>query len=203
MSLERDERFEVCAEAADAAAAVDAAERHRPDICLLDLRMPGGGAVAAHEIAARLPETRIVMLTVSEDKRDLLASLRAGAVGFLPKSTDPRRLPAALADAAAGIAALPRSLTGVLIDELRTPLLARRRLAAGTLPTPLTSREWEILHLVSSGASDAQVARRLGISRGTVRWYVHSFLKKLNLPDRDALRREFAEIRDADAGHSA
>jgi len=95
-----DEQFEVCAAVGDAAAAVEAAVRERPGICLLDIRMPGGGLSAAWEIGARVPQARIVMLTVSEAETDLFAALRAGAAGYLLKTMDLNRLPAALAGSA-------------------------------------------------------------------------------------------------------
>src|SRR3712207_134200 len=79
--LTRDGRFAVCAEAADAAGAVEAAVREQPELCLLDVRMPGGGVAAAWEIAARLPQTRIVMFTVSEDDGDVRSALHAGVAG--------------------------------------------------------------------------------------------------------------------------
>ena len=82
----------VCAEAADAAHAVQLALETKPDICLLDIRMAGGGVAAAWEIAARLPTTKIVMLTVSDDDGSLFAALRAGAVGYLIKDIDLRTI---------------------------------------------------------------------------------------------------------------
>jgi len=89
--------YEVCAEVGDADAAIAAAAEHRPGICLLDVEMPGGGGIAAaSEIAALLPETRIVMLTVSRDDRDVVASAAAGAVGFVLKDVALDRLHAAL-----------------------------------------------------------------------------------------------------------
>ena len=88
--------FVVCAEAADAARAVQQALEMRPDICLLDVRMPGGGVAAAWEIAARLPMTKIVMLTVSEEDGDLFRALRAGAVSYLTKDIDFETLPQSL-----------------------------------------------------------------------------------------------------------
>src|SRR5438874_7879242 len=97
--------FVVCAEAADAARAVQQALETRPDICLLDVRMPGGGVAAAWEIAARLPMTKIVMLTVSDEDANLFSALRAGAVGYLIKDVDLRILPRALRDTADGRAA--------------------------------------------------------------------------------------------------
>ena len=91
--LGRDGRFEVCAEAADAAGAVQAALREQPDICLIDLGMPGNGMSAVWEIAARMPETKIVILTVSDQEDNLFAALRAGAIGYLPKTMSLDRLP--------------------------------------------------------------------------------------------------------------
>jgi CheY-like chemotaxis protein len=97
----------VCAEAPSAQAAVSAALRERPDVCLLDINMPGNGIKAAAEISARLPETAVVMLTVSSADEDIFDSLRAGARGYLLKDMDPARLPAALRGVLAGEAALP------------------------------------------------------------------------------------------------
>ncbi len=105
--------------ASNASEAVDAATRERPDLCLLDIRMPGSGIAAAWEITARLPETKVVMLTVSRDDDDLFAALRAGASGYLLKDTDPARLAHALDDVLAGEAAIPRSLVARLAEEFR------------------------------------------------------------------------------------
>src|ERR671931_1897007 len=83
------EGFTVCAEVADGPAAVEAAVRERPDICLLDIHMPGNGIAAAAEISAQVPESAIIMLTVSQADEDLFAALRAGASGYLLKDTNP------------------------------------------------------------------------------------------------------------------
>ena len=111
-ALERDQRFGVCASVADAARAIQAAVRERPAVCLLDIRMPGGGLAAAWEIAGRLPRAKIVMLTVSDDDADLFAALRAGAHGYLLKTMNLRRLPDALDGVLSGEAAIPRALVG-------------------------------------------------------------------------------------------
>ena len=98
---------------------MDAALRERPDLCLLDIRMPGSGIAATREITTRLPDTKVVMITVSLDDDDLLNALRAGAVGYLLKDIDPERLPHALSDALDGGAAIPRRLVARVVAEFR------------------------------------------------------------------------------------
>ena len=175
--------FAVVAEAGSAAAAIRDAEEHRPDVCLLDVHMPGGGIRAAAVIADRLPETAVVMLTVSRDDDDLFDALRAGAAGYLLKDIDPERLPHALEGVLRGEAALPRSLAARVIDEFRSrgrrrlPLLQERGVS-------LTSREWEVLDLMHHGLSTKEIAHRLSISDVTVRRHVGVVLKKLRVPDR-------------------
>ena len=106
--------FAVCGEAASADAAVDLALQERPAVCLLDINMPGGGIAAAGAISERLPETAIVMLTVSRDDADLFDALRAGAAGYLLKDIDRRQLPEDLRGVLAGEAPLPRGRRGGL-----------------------------------------------------------------------------------------
>lgn len=177
----------VCAEATDAAGAVEAAVREQPDACLLDIRMPGGGIEAAAEIARRVPRSAIVMLTVSRDDGDLLDALRAGAVGYLLKDTDPDRLPLALRGVLDGEAALPRHLVSLVIDDFRgrdrrTSLLRRRG-------ESLTEQEWEVVELMSEGFTTFQIADRLFIEPAAVRARVASILEKLQVPSgRAALR---------------
>jgi DNA-binding NarL/FixJ family response regulator len=104
-----DDGFEVCAEAADAGAAVKAALRERPDLCLVDVQVPGNGIAATQAIVSSLPDTAVVMLSASHNDDDLFDAIRAGAVGYLPKGTRPERLPHALRGVLAGEAALPRT----------------------------------------------------------------------------------------------
>jgi DNA-binding NarL/FixJ family response regulator len=184
--------FEVCAETANAADSVAAAERERPDACILDVRMPGGGIAAAAEIAALLPETVIVMLTVSDSDDDLFAALRAGAQGYLLKDMDPARLPLALEGALAGEAALPRALVARVLDEFRARRRRRRLLRRGREDT-LTDREWETLELLAGGLSTAETAERLLVTPVTVRRHAASILKKLDVPDRRSLLRLLRE----------
>jgi DNA-binding NarL/FixJ family response regulator len=190
-ALDQDERFEVCAEAVDAPGAIEAALRERPDICLLDVNMPGWGVSAAWEIHARLPQTRVVMLTVSRDDRDLFAALRAGAVGYLLKDMDPRRLPRALESVLEGEVAIPRELVGQVVEEFRDRNSRRRALVSDGPQAKLTSREWEVLELLRQELSTLQIARRLVLSPVTVRTHVNAILRKLELRDREELVRQF------------
>jgi DNA-binding NarL/FixJ family response regulator len=186
-ALEANGEFVVCAEAATAGAAVAMAVEQRPDVALLDIHMPGHGIEAAREITAQLPETAVVMLTVSRDDEDLFAALRAGARGYLLKDIDPDRLPYALAGVLAGEAALPRGLVARLMEEFRTRDNSRRR-QDGPL-AKLTDREWEVLRLMQQGASTAEMAQQLFVSAVTIRTHVSAILRKLHVTSReDALR---------------
>jgi DNA-binding NarL/FixJ family response regulator len=195
-TLEETGRFEVCAEAADAAGAVESALRERPDLCVLDVRMPGRGVAAAWEIAARLPETKVVMLTVSEEDEDLLAALRAGAAGYLLKDMDPARIPHALEDVLAGEAAIPRTLVPRLLREFRDRGARRRPIVVAEPENRLTSREWEVLDLLRQGLDTREMARWLVLSQATVRSHVASILRKLDVPDREAAVRLFEDDGD-------
>jgi DNA-binding NarL/FixJ family response regulator len=187
-AVEQDERFVVVAEAADGAGAVEAALRERPDLCLLDIRMPGSGIAVTRELTTRLPEMKVVMITVSLDDDDLLNALRAGASGYLLKDIDLERLPHALMDTLNGGAAIPRRLVARVVAEFRDHG-PRRRAIITERGYDLTSREWEVLGLLRQGLSTSQIASRLFVSRATVRSHVAALLKKLDVPDRDALRR--------------
>ena len=180
--------FEVVGEAHDAPTAVAAALEHRPDVCLFDIHMPGGGVAAAGQVAASLPGTAIVMLTVSRNDDDFFDALRAGAHGYLLKDMDPVRLPAALHGVLAGEAALPRALAARLVDRFRGHEVHRVPIV-GSRCAMLTSREWEILDLLRDGLSTRQIAERLFLAQATVRSHVASILRKLKVPDRKAAVR--------------
>jgi DNA-binding NarL/FixJ family response regulator len=187
-AVEQDERFTVVAEVADGAAAVQAALRERPDICLLDIRMPGSGIAATREITTRLQGTKVVIITVSLDEDDLFNALRAGAAGYLLKDIDRTRLPYALKDVLEGGAAIPRPLVARLVNEFRDHG-PRRRPVVDEAGYDLTSREWQVLHLLRQGRTTAQIAERLFVSPATVRSHIAAVLRKLRLPDREALRK--------------
>jgi DNA-binding NarL/FixJ family response regulator len=184
MALERAGLI-ICGEAWTADRAVELAVQERPDVCLLDIHMPGGGIAAAGAIAERVPGTSIVMLTVSQEDDDLFDALRAGASGYLLKTTDPDRLPHALQGVLRGEAALPRSLVSRVLAEFRRRQQHGRR--AGEVGfRDLTSREWEVLELLAEGHTTAQIAAKLFISSATVRTHIASTLRKLSAPDRQA-----------------
>jgi DNA-binding NarL/FixJ family response regulator len=156
--------------------------------------MPGGGVRAAWEISARLPQTKIVMLTVSRDDRDLFAALQAGAAGYLLKDMDLERLPHALADAFGGRAPLPRALVARLIDQFRDRSPRRRAVVDNDgAGARLTSREWQVLDLMRQELPTSEIARRLVLSPVTVRTHANAILRKLRAPDRETLLRHLDE----------
>ena len=183
LSLE-ESGFDVCAEAATAPAAVDACLEFRPDVALLDIHMPGNGITAAQRVVAQLPDTKVVMLTVSRDDADLFEALRAGARGYLLKDIDPARLGPALDGVLEGEAALPRNLVTRLMEEFQGRDERAQR-PHGPLAT-LTSREWETLDLMRQGLTTAEIAARLFVSAVTVRTHIAAILRKLQVTDRQS-----------------
>jgi two-component system, NarL family, nitrate/nitrite response regulator NarL len=177
--------LEVCAEAANAAEAVRAALETHPDICLLDLRMPGKGIAAVWEISARLPTTKVVMLTVSEDEADLFAALRAGAASYLVKDIDLRRLPEALRDVHDGKAAIPRALVARMVTRFHGSEPRFRTTEPTALGPRLTSREWEVLAALGDGLSTRAIAQRLGVEQSGVRAHITSLVRKLGVANRE------------------
>ncbi|MGN6796911.1 MAG: response regulator [Gaiellaceae bacterium] len=176
-TISGDDRFVICAEAGDAASAVDVALRERPDLCIVDVKMPGGGIAAAWEIGQRLPGTTIVMLADSMEDGDFLDALRAGAMGYLLKDMNPARLTHALWDAHSGIAALPRVLTARVISQFRERGPTWRSLA--TSEARLSTREWQILGLIQNGFGSRAIASHLSLSPATVRSHRARIVRKL------------------------
>ncbi len=186
--------FQVCAEAADGEQAVALAREHRPDVCLLDISMPGGGGIkAAAVISEELPETAIVMLTAFAGDDELFDSLKAGAAGYLLKETDPNRLPFALRGILEGEAAVPRRLVARLIDEFRSQGRRRRVPLGGKRGPELTTRQWEVLELMGEGYTTTEIGRRLDVSPTTVRRHVSDILAKLGVSDRREAIALFSE----------
>jgi two-component system nitrate/nitrite response regulator NarL len=189
VAVEQNRGFSVCAEVADGAAAVEAALREQPDLCLLDVEMPGGGIAPTREITARLPATKVVILAASlEDDDELFGALSAGAMGYLvTESLDAAGLRRALKAVLRGEAVIPRTLATRLVGEFRDRG-PRRRVVLTETGHDLTSREWEVLHLLREGLSTGDIAKRLFVSHATVRSHVSAVLRKLRLPDRESVR---------------
>jgi DNA-binding NarL/FixJ family response regulator len=187
--------FAIVAEAVTASSAVELALRERPDLCLLDIGMPGDGTCATAEITAQLPETAVVIMSPSSGDVELFGALRAGARGYLLMDTDPGRLPHILRGVLAGEAAMPRRLVARLITEFRSHGPRRRLRSRGHHGAELTWREWEVLELLHEGLSTREAAERLLVSPVTVRRHISAIVRKLGVRDRRAAASLLAEVR--------
>jgi DNA-binding NarL/FixJ family response regulator len=177
--------FSVVAEAGDAVAAIAAAPRVRPDICLIELKLPEDGLQAIGRIAKSSPQTLIVVLSRSDRPDDVVNAFARGASGYLLKEgISGERLASTLRGARAGEPAVSRALVPYLVDEIRRGSERRLTLPAG--PVLLTPREWEVGDLLREGHSTAEIAARLGVSPVTVRRYVGLLLQKLGVRSRRA-----------------
>jgi DNA-binding NarL/FixJ family response regulator len=176
--------FVVVAEVADAAAAIAAAARLQPDVCLIEPELPGEGLNAIGRIANASPKTLIVVLSESARADDVIASFTRGASGYLLKGLRGELLASTLRAAFNGEPALSRSLVPHLVDEIRRGSVRRIALPDGSVT--LTTREWEVGELLREGLSTAEIAERLGVSPVTVRRHVSLLLRKLGAPSRAA-----------------
>ncbi|HEY3505972.1 MAG TPA: response regulator transcription factor [Actinocatenispora sp.] len=196
--LATDDGIEVVAEAGDGRAAVDAAHRYRPDVALLDIRMPGmDGIAAAGRIRRELPATAVAMLTTFGEDDYIARALGEGANGFLLKSGDPRELLAGVRAVADGAAYLSPPVAHRVIARMGRDSWARAS-AARDQVAALTDRERDVLALLGAGLSNAQIARRLHLVEGTVKAHVSAILLRL-----DARNRVQAAIVAHEAGLTA
>jgi DNA-binding NarL/FixJ family response regulator len=162
------------ASSGDEGLAVTLAER--PDIVLMDLRMPGGDGVTATErILAAAPQTRVLVLTTYESDRDILRAIEAGAGGYLLKDASPAELAEAVRAAARGETVLAPSVVSTLVRQVRSPA-----------PPALSARETEVLRLVASGLTNADIGKRLFIAEATVKTHLLRIFNKLDVADRTA-----------------
>jgi DNA-binding NarL/FixJ family response regulator len=191
---------EVVAEAADAAGTLAAVLEHRPDVCLLDIHLPGNGLATIASVTRWAPETATVVLTASPEDDDVLAALRAGAAGCLLESMDLRRLAPALHGVHAGESVIPRTLMTGVLARIRTAPANRTTPQAGTATARLTEREAEVLELLAAGLSTEEIAQRLFVAKVTVRTHIRAVLKKLRVPDRQAAVRLTRGEREPSAG---
>ncbi len=174
------ENFWVVAEAGTADEAIAAIRTHHPDLVVCDLNMPSGGGLKVARTCGG--ETRIVMLTVSEQERDLLDAVAAGAIGYLVKSTPGPELRNALWRAAQGEPVFSPTLAGLLLGEFR-------RMARSTGAQPLSEREREVLQLVARGHTYREIGASLFIAEKTVENHVRNILGKLHLSRKQELIR--------------
>jgi len=182
--LQRQSDFEVVGEASDGLEGLKRAKQFRPDVILLDLNMPGlSGLETLKLLVQDVPETAVVMLTVSEDLDELSLALRDGACGYLLKSIETETLASAIRKAAGGQPVIADDMTAKLIASMRAPKAAP--VPAPTVAAdPLTTRERDIMRELSHGASNKEIARSLMLAESTVKIHVRNILRKLNLTSR-------------------
>ena len=190
--LDRRPEFQVVAEAGTVADAVAAARRFRPDLVVMDVRLPdGSGVEACREIRAEMPETRVVILTSYPDEDAVLSAIIAGASGYLLKQIRARDLVAALEAVGRGESLLDPAVTGRVLERVR-------RIATADQPdelAQLTSQERKILLLVAEGKTNKEIAAEVFLSDKTVKNYVSSILAKLNLERRAQAAAYVARIK--------
>lgn len=180
--LQRHDEFDVVDEAGDGLEGIKRAKSLKPDVVLLDLHMPGiGGREAVKTIVEEVPDTNVLMLTVSEDAEDLLETLKAGASGYLLKNIETEALVDAIRRASRGESIISPQMTAKLIQGVRSqsrpaPVVAEKE--------KLSPREREILGCLARGESNKEIARALDLAESTVKIHVQNIFKKLNLSSR-------------------
>jgi len=181
--------FEIVAQTATAEEAFSLARQRHPHVALIDVILEhGDGLEVAERIAREASETRVIVLAATDDETKALRALRAGARGYLRKDIELDALPRAVNGVLAGEAAVSRHLTMRVIDELRKA----PAIGPGIRPTvsELTPREWQVLDLLTTGASTADIAVDLVLSPETVLTHVKNILKKLGVHSRrDAIQQ--------------
>ena len=176
-----DQEVDICAEAGGAAQAIAAAKLAQPDVCLIGSELPGGGTVAVRGIQEAAPGAVIIVLGGIGTTSELLMVLRAGAIGYVPGTITAEQLRRVFHAVLAGEAVVPRSMVRHLIRELHT--------SGALVVGQVTSRQAQVLDLLTLGHSPAEIAGRLDISPVTVRRHISDALRKLGLQDRRALMR--------------
>jgi len=183
--LSRDPQFQTVGDAADAGEALRRAQELQPDLILLDNHLPGvNGVDVLPALREAAPATRVVMLTVSEDERDLVAALDAGASGYLLKTIEGDALAQAIRRVMQGESSVAPEMTGKLIAAYRGHAAPPAARVAASPLAQLSPREREILHGIACGASNKEIARDLGIAETTVKIHVQHVLRKLDVSSR-------------------
>ena len=182
--LVSDDEIEVVAEAGDGRTAVELARRCRPDVALVDIRMPVmDGLTAAEELRRTAPEIAVAMLTTFDEDEYVVRALAAGTSGFLLKAADPRDLVAGVRAVAAGAAYLSPKVARRILTEVNAGQLTRGA-AARERVSGLTVREREVLALLGAGLSNLEISQRLFLVEGTVKSYVSGILSRLQVRNR-------------------
>jgi DNA-binding NarL/FixJ family response regulator len=177
--------FEIVAEAENGERAVSLAKVHRPDVILMDLRMPVlGGVEATRKILAANPANRVVVLTTFEEDEEIFDAMRAGALGYLLKACSAEKLCEALRAAAKGTSVLEPSVAARMMAELNRLTVRGGKRAAQPLADPLSERELGVLKLLADGCSNKEIGVQLKITEGTVKNHMTNVLEKLGALDR-------------------
>ena len=178
--LQSEPGFEVTGEASSGEEALHVVPELRPDVVLMDVKMPGiGGVEATRRLTESNPDTRVLMLTVSEEEESLFAAIQAGARGYILKNADAAELLEAIQRVYAGEAMLSPVMTLRLLQVLQSG-----GIPAPLAELPLTSREQDVFQLLAQGASNRQIAETLMITENTVKTHVRNILEKLELHSR-------------------
>jgi two-component system NarL family response regulator len=201
--LHTEENIEVVGEAENGEEAIAKAEELAPDVVLMDVRMPRiNGIEATQAIRDRVPTTKILMLTVSDEDSDLYEAIKAGASGYLLKEVSVEEVADSIRAVMQGESKITPSMASKLINEFSA--MSKRADERQRLPAPaLTARELEVLKLVAKGMSNREIADELFISENTVKNHVRNILEKLHLHSRMeavmyALREKLLDLRDDD-----
>jgi DNA-binding NarL/FixJ family response regulator len=184
MVLDVEEDIQVVAEAGDGAEGVARTEQLAPDVVLMDVRMPRqSGIEATRQIREVLPNTKVLMLTISEEEEDLYEAIKAGASGYLLKEISIEEVASAVRAVHAGQSLISPSMASKLLTEFAT-MVKRADGRQPLLPPRLTDRELEVLKLVARGYNNRDIAKELAISENTVKNHVRNILEKLHLHSR-------------------
>jgi RNA polymerase sigma factor (sigma-70 family) len=180
--LEKEPGFEVIGEAQDGAEAIRKAQADKPDLVLMDIHMPGvNGLEATRQITNALPATRVVMLTISEEDKDLFEAIKCGAHGYLSKKVEPEKLRELIEGVFRGEAPLSGATAARILKEFAAQA---SKDSETTAVSDLTPREKEVLQLLAAGLTNKEIGMRLDIAENTVKNHLKNILAKLHLQNR-------------------
>ena len=177
--------FDIVAEAENGERALALAKVHKPDVILMDLRMPVmGGVEATRRVMAAVPATKVVVLTTFEEDEEIFEALRAGALGYLLKACSADKLNESVRAAAKGASVLEPAVTARMMAELNRLSAREGKKVSQSLADPLSERELGVLKLLAAGCSNKEIGAKLNITEGTVKNHMTQVLCKLGALDR-------------------